>query len=82
MVRLDWALTGKRRGSETTRAPLGTAKEGEPEKVRCCRVLAWMAGEPAVPLAGSAMVAAVMGRSEPPKALLNCSRIVSASCVR
>jgi hypothetical protein len=81
-VTLVWALTGKRSGSETTRAPLGTANEGDPEKVRCWRVPGRMAGEPAVPLAGRAMVAAVMGRSEPPKALLNWNRIVDASWVR
>jgi hypothetical protein len=82
MVTLVWALTGKRIGSEVTRAPLGTWKEGDPEKVRCLTVCWRIAGEPASPSAGRAMVAAVMGRSLLPKALLNWKRMVEASWVR
>jgi hypothetical protein len=82
MVTLVWALTGKRMGSVTARAPLGIWNERDPEKVRYWRVSVRIAGEPAVPLAGRAMVAAVMGRSEPPSALLNVSRMVDASWVR
>lgn len=82
MVTLVWALTGKRIGSEVTRAPLGIWNEEEPEKVRCLTVSVRMAGEPAVPFTGRAIVAAVMGRSVRPKALLNWNRMVSASWVR
>ncbi len=44
-------------------------------------VLGRIAGDPAVPLTGSAMVAAVMGRSVLPKALVSCKRMVEASWV-
>ena len=70
-------------GSEMTRAPLGTRKPGlPPEKVTVLTDPGLMALEPApVPDAGRATVAAVMGRSEPPKALLKLSRMVDASWV-
>ena len=79
---MDWALTWNLTGSEMTKAPLGTRKSGLPEKVTVLALPGLMALEPApVPDAGSATVAAVMGRSEPPKALLKLSRMVEASWV-
>lgn len=68
-------------GSEKTTAPLGTMKEEEPEKVTGLEVEGMMEGEPAVLFVGRAMETAVMGRSLPPKALLNWSRMREAFCV-
>jgi hypothetical protein len=69
-------------GSEKATAPLGTVKLGLPEKVTCWRVDGWMLLLPEVPFPGSATVTAVMGRSDAPKVLVNCSRIVDTFCVR
>ena len=87
MERTDWERTGRGMGSEMARAPLGMVKEGmPPEKVTGWRVSGRMALDPApldaVPgVGGSATVAAVMVRSEPPKALLNWRRMVGADWV-
>lgn len=64
------------------RAPLGMVKLGKPEKVSGARVSGLMAGFPAEPFSGTAMVAAEMGRSEPPKAFEMTRRILGADCVR
>jgi hypothetical protein len=77
-VRIWPAVRGKSIGSEKTTAPLGTMKDGEPEKVTVCRVEGRMAGVPRVLLKGRATVTEVMGRSETPKALENWSRILEA----
>lgn len=69
-------------GSETALAPLGMVKFARPpEKVSGARDPGEMADVPAEPFSGTAMVAAVMGRSDPPKALEMTSRIVGAGCV-
>lgn len=80
-VRTCWAARVMFTGSEKTTAPLGTVKEGLPEKVTFWRVSGSMALAPAAPLAGRATVTAVMGRSEPPKTLLNCNLMFEAFCV-
>ena len=80
-LRICPAVTGKEMGSEKTTAPLGTVKESDPEKVTGLREEGRMAGEPEVLFAGRAMDTAVMGRSEAPKALLICSRMVEAGWV-
>lgn len=69
-------------GSEIALAPLGMVKlDRPPEKVRGARELGDMAEVPAEPLSGTAMVAAVMGRSDTPKALEMTSWIVGADWV-
>lgn len=68
-------------GSETATAPLGMRKSGwPPEKVTVLMVPGLIAPEPAPALdAGRATVTAVIGSSEPPKALLKLNRMVEAS---
>lgn len=62
------ALTSKSIGSETTSAPFGIVKDGEPLNVNVFRVLVSIAGMPGTPPNGRAMVTAVMGRSVMPNA--------------
>src|SRR3954462_13844329 len=75
------AATGKSAtGAEKATGPVGTARGDEPaEKVTGREEPGTMADTPEVLLAARATVTAVMGRSEPPKLLEICSRMVGAA---
>jgi hypothetical protein len=67
---VDRGWTGKFKGSDTARAPLGMVMPGFPPlNVTVWSVEGWIALTPEDPLKGRATVMAVMGRSVRPKAL-------------
>lgn len=69
-------------GSEIALAPLGMVMPDRPsENVTCARELGEMAEVPDEPFSGTATVAAVTDRTDPPKALEMTSRIVGAGWV-
>src|SRR5690606_8216226 len=74
-VRLDRGATRNGSGSETTCAPTGMTVPGRPLKVTGRSVPGSMPLAPALPSAGSATDAEVMGSAAPPKALENRRRI-------
>lgn len=82
-VRICCAVTGYAIGSDTARAPLGIVMlASPPDHVTGARDVGAMAEVPAEPFCGTAMVAAEMGRSVPPKALETTMRMVGADWVR
>ena len=78
MASSDCGRILKSTGSETASAPFGMTVDELPLKVKFCRVFGWIADTPDEPLNGRAIVTAVMGRGETPKALEIRRRIVEA----